>query len=388
MDDPWEDDDKGKFLPIPGMALPGLRDLRVQFVAVIEFDIFMGPVVHLNEISKGSSYIKKLKNYQTVSEVYAGYARADVDIFTTPEDIIAVFRYEHEEQTDITTILMISCIPETDMEPIRIIGSRALNRARGDPDVIGKELSLSLREFQLSAKMFERAASDVKIKILSEDQILRPLDFSFIKGFCMIDLESNIADFRYFPRYLDGRDLEPPHVLSFLDLQYEYISPNHTTSLLFNGLPLILNRVGTSDIFFLTVVAQVDLLQIQQMGDWLKIAAVDIEREWRYASKNEVISMLSILELSFTLDSPPDFIKNYLHTALVSDKLKPLLVNFKQSDFDSPAYISEQLWQSMDSFQGDQTVLQLCASFKFDYFTFIRFLEWGKQRNIIEYLKS
>ncbi|MDH5402083.1 MAG: hypothetical protein OEY49_06295, partial [Candidatus Heimdallarchaeota archaeon] len=75
MAEDWDDDGKAKHLKIPGIALPNLRDMKIQFIGLIEFDLFLGPVVHLNEISRGSSYIDKLRNYQTLSEVYAGLAR-------------------------------------------------------------------------------------------------------------------------------------------------------------------------------------------------------------------------------------------------------------------------------------------------------------------------
>ena len=55
-DDDWISEEKTRSLSIPGIALPGLRDLKIQFVAILQFDLFLGPIVFLNEISTESSF--------------------------------------------------------------------------------------------------------------------------------------------------------------------------------------------------------------------------------------------------------------------------------------------------------------------------------------------
>ena len=127
-----EEDEWIKSLKVPGMALPALRDLRIQFMALIEFDILLGPVVYINELRSGSSYIKKLRRYETLSEVYAGLARSPQHTVSTLEEDISVFRRADDKEVDLVTVFLISCLPNSDLEPVKELGQKALHNSKGN----------------------------------------------------------------------------------------------------------------------------------------------------------------------------------------------------------------------------------------------------------------
>ncbi|MHA2503633.1 MAG: hypothetical protein ACXAE3_12275 [Candidatus Kariarchaeaceae archaeon] len=386
MSDTWEEDEKSMELVIPGVILPGFRDLRIQFIALIVFDLYLGPVVYLNEISKGSSYISKLRDYQTVSEVYAGVARADVDILTNPDDIIAVFRREHEDNPELSNVLLISCIPGSDMDPIKRIGGRALMRSRGDPQRISDELANALRDYQTGAQFFDRADGSQKIKILDDNQIANPLSYSFIKGFTMVDLDTKFSDFRYFPKLYAGREIEPISILNYFDRQFKEIFSGKISSFLFNGMTFTVTRVKNSSTYFIALVDDPNVAQIARLGDWMQLTNGSLKDGWRFANDREIRFTIEILNMSFEMASPPKFVQNYIQTSIRCAKLKPLIVLDNLDQIDRPEYVSDDMWNSLSEVNGSHSIFDLAEKTGADLFDYLRFMEWGRHRHIFEYL--
>lgn len=388
MSDPWEDDTKAKELPIPGMALPGLRDLRVQFVSLIVFDLFLGPIVYINEIQKGSTYIKKLRDLQTISEVYAGVARSDVDTLTTHEDIIAVFRIHPKSDADITHVLLISCIPGTEMDPIREIGRKALMRSGADPEKLPQELSVAIREFQSGGEKFDREEEEGTIKILNEDQIKKPLKFDLIKGLGLIDLNAKIADFNVIPQWYNGKEIEPSSVLQFLDRQYDNVGSDSVTSFLFKSIPLLLIKVPDKKVYLIVIVGFIDIQKILKIGEWLNVCSTILSKEWRYANIKEIMNTINILNQADQWNSPPEFLKNYIQMAIKSEVIRPTVIDESIVKGDYPSYIPKKLWKEIINQDGNRTIQDLTENNGDDIFKIIRVLEWFRVRNLIVYLQN
>lgn len=388
MEDAWDDDTKARDLVIPGMALPGLRDLKIQFVALLIFDLFLGPIVYINELSRGSSYIQKLKDYQTLSEVYAGVARAEVDTLTTLEDSIAVFRYVPEGNTDITTVFFISCLPDADLSPVRKIGSKVLSRSRGDPQKIGSELSTILRELQSQDKDYRRQEDGTTIRIMEGERTRKPLKYDFIKGFGLIDLESRVADFRNIPESVNGGDIIAAQFLNFLDSQYISLKPGTTNSLLYQNIPVMIVKERDLDIFFILIVNTPDISKIIAVGNWLNLTSSVLGSEWRFSNELEVEISLEILDMAYKMTTPEHFLTTYMRMAMRSSRIKPILQKENRLGINFPEYISTDLVRCFDACDGTRSILEMANNFGIDPFEFIKFLEWAKIRNLVMYMQN
>ena len=382
-----QDDEWVRELAIPGIALPGLRALRIQFIALIEFDLMLGPVVYINELNKGSSYVEKLTNYQTLSEVYAGVARSPQHTLSTLEEDIAVFRRTAEGQTDITTVFFISCLPNTDLEPIRELGQKALFRSKGNPNTIGRELSLTLREKLSVEKKVTRKSKDSHFYFLDDNRRDKPLDYKYIKGLAIFDIGSKIVDIRNLARWIGGNEIVPKAFLQFVDNQLDSFNHGKSTSLLYQNIPFLGTKLENSQIYIVVHLEDNSFPILAEISHWFNPYAEILGNEWKLATQNEITQSLMIFEAAKVRKTPIKHLEVYSRMLIFSDRIKPIKGGAGADLVESPSYISEESWQKMLQLDGGYTISQLSRNWRMDIIDLVTLLEWARMRKIVEFLQ-
>ncbi|MCY3412928.1 MAG: hypothetical protein INQ03_14920 [Candidatus Heimdallarchaeota archaeon] len=386
-EDDWISEEKTRNLSIPGIALPGLRDLKIQFVALIEFDLFLGPVVYINELSRGSSYINKLRDHQTISEVYAGVARADVETTTTLEDLIAIFRFDQEGTADVTTVLLISCIPGADLDPVKELGSVALFRSKGDPDAIGQELSKYLREQLSKTKKFKAKDRD-KIVILDENRLQKSLDYERIKGIAIIDYSSKLADFRNFPSWVSGVELIEMELVNFIDQMTASIAESKITSFIYKDNILLATKIEKSNLFIILLIEEEDILALRKTQSWIIPFAEELSIQWKLASSTEISLALQVLDAAIYRGTMINDVKKYVNMILRGAKLKPTLNPDMEVSIIQNTGIEEKIWNNMLSLDGSRNIIELSIQFDLELIDLLPALEWARLRDIVIYFEE
>lgn len=387
-EDGWISEEKVRALHLPGIALPGLRDLKIQFIALIYFDLFLGPVVYINEIQRGSSFISKLRDQRTISEVYAGVADVEVDELSNIDDSIAVFRYVHEKQehaSEVKTILLISCIPGTDLYQVKELGKNALFKAKGDPENIGAELSKYLRGQLSSTKKFRTNKISEKIVILDENRIQKPLQGTHINGLIIVDYNARLADFRNFPSWLYGEEINEFELLNFLDVLSSSISEKKITSFLYKDIILLTTNFKKENLYVIISVEENDIINLRKLNNWLIPYSEQLRSQWKISSPEEIRLSLSILDKAIIRGTIKEDLVRYVNMILKSSKIKPtVLSEIPQID---PILIQKDKWEKVKRLDGSKSLLDIHKSWSIDLIDVVSILEWCRLRDILVYLE-
>ncbi|MHA2170553.1 MAG: hypothetical protein ACXAB7_11725 [Candidatus Kariarchaeaceae archaeon] len=383
-----EDEEWVRSLDIPGLALPGLRDLRIQFIALLEFDLLLGAVVHINELSRGSSYIKKLQNWHTLSEVYAGVARSPQHTIQTLEEDIAVFRTPQDGETDTVNVLLISCLPDTNLEPVRELGQKALFRAKGKPESIGKELSTCLREQLTYEKKLKTGDKKEDILIWDENRSQYPFDFEYIKGLAIYDLESKIADIRNLSPLIDGKEIKPKPFFEFVDNQLQSIVFGASTSMLFQDIPFLVTKTERGRTYIIVQINIADIFTMQKVSLWLNPFSEVLSKEWKLASHEEILAGLSLFNESVKRNTPDVYQERYARMLFRINRIKPTKGMGKQVEVDPPQYINNEQWEMLTKLDGSLSIGEIARQWQLAPIDAVTLFEWARVRNLIDFLQE
>lgn len=387
-DDSWIDDEKTRPLSLPGIALPGLRDLRIQFIALLEFDLFLGPVVHYNEIQRGSSYIARLLDHQRISETYAGVADTDVDELTTLEDSIAVFRFKHDEKAQYYTVLLISCIRGTDLDQVNELGKNALFKSKGNPEKLGIELSKYLREKLSVVKKFRSEYIKDKIIILDENRITKPLPYDKVKGLVIIDYQAKLADFRNFPTWVNGQEIREMDFVNYIDKLSTSIKEDHITSLIYQNNIILTTKYSQENLFVSIIIEEDDIIKLRKIGEWFLSLTKLLSTQWKFSSPRELNLSIGILNSAIIRGTIISDMENYIKMALRSTKLKPILNHHIDFSNMKSSTISDEDWERILTLDGNNSINTLVKEWNKDILELIPLLEWARIREIIIYFEE
>ncbi|MHA2251996.1 MAG: hypothetical protein ACXAD7_16655 [Candidatus Kariarchaeaceae archaeon] len=382
------DEEWVRTLSIPGIALPGLRDLRILFVALLEFDLLLGPVAYSNEISRGSSFIKKLLSQHTLSEAYAGVARSPQHQFKTREEDIVVFRYEPEGEIDRVNVLLISCMPNSDLEPVTELGQKAMFRAKGKPELIGRELSSCLREKLTFDKKYKTLDLKTELIIWDDDRLQKPLDLDYVKGLLIYDLESKIADVRNLPMWIDGKEIIPKVLLSFIDNQIQSIGSGSATSLLFKNLPFLATKISKKETYVIIYIHDKGLIAMKKISHWLIPLADTLVNEWKLASQDEILSGLTMFDQAKKRNTTPEYQVKYARMLFRSERIRPIEGRGNETSIDPPLYINKEIWGKIGNLDGKLSLAEMSKQWKIDLIDIVTLFEWARIRNLVEFLQE
>ncbi len=386
-EDSWIEDEKIRNLSIPGIALPGLRDLKIQFIALIYFDLFLGPVVYINEIQRGSSFITKLKDQRTISEVYAGVADVDVDELSNIDDNIAVFRYivKKENAEDVKTILLISCLAGTDLDLVKELGKNALPRARGDPAVLGFELSKYMREKLNLVKKFKTEKISDKIVILDENRLKKPLEYDRIKGIMIVDYNARLADFRNFPQWLEGVEITEYSFLNFLDLLSSSILENKITSLIYQDNIILATKFDNENLFVVIAIEEDDITRLKKIAKCFIPYSKQLRAQWKLSSPEEIRLSLSFLDMAIHRGTVVEDLERYVNMILRSSKIIPTLNHNIEIDEQNNTSLDKDIWDKITAIDGEKSLLDISKDWGLSMIELIPPLEWCRLRELLIY---
>ncbi len=388
MSEDWFDEEKLKKLNLPGVILPGLRDLKIYFIAFIEFDLFLGPVVYYKELRKGSQYIKKLSNSRTIAEIYGGLARSDLDRISNPVEDVYVFPYEKiVDNVETVSVLLISLIKNSDPNPIISMGSRVIQLSKGEPDEIGSSFANYMRDILFTQHVFN-LRENLKFHILDDDRILGPLETEYFKGILIVDYESKLCDVRNLPKLYHGVDLDLK-IISYVDKLSEFIFSDGLTSLFYKGIPFLAIAHPKRDVKLLFLVDTIPTNVSMRVNKLIiEFSKVFVEN-WKLTSNKQIQIAIDVLERMIFRSTKEDIMGRYLNLILRSSHICPEFNReINQEILLRPDYISKNDWRLIISIAGIESLMTIFDNWKQHPLEIITLLEWAHERNLIHYLEK
>ncbi|MDH5404698.1 MAG: hypothetical protein OEY49_19505, partial [Candidatus Heimdallarchaeota archaeon] len=304
------------------------------------------------------------------------------------EDEISIFRYDPDGNTDITSVLLISCVPGSDLELIKGIGSIAIKKSRANPEIIGRELSLGLREQFKSKLNYKTKSKENKLKMLYKGQPDMPLNNTVIKGIISIDFNTNTADFRNFSSWIDGIEILPEQFLNFIDLQLESIIPNKITSFIYKGIQLIGTTTENCKFFVFIHLSNLNVIALKKISEWF-VAYVDIlSKLGKFSSTNDIKRSLNLLNDAQNRDTEIKYFQNYLRMVLKGNKIYPAIIHENSFEIELPNYINKDSWNFLKNMDGAKSLNELLDHTESSSIDIITMIEWCRVRNLMNLLEK
>ncbi len=384
-------DEKINDLPIKIFSLPVFRDYGVYFIALLKFDMFLGPVVYYKEIMPGSEYLGNLLNIRRMAEVYAGLAENSIRKVTISDrEIVLVGRIIENEDMESTTLLLVSVLPSDQTNTLENAVQSALNSSAGAPESIGEELKNEISKLQNQAsKMVKEKKLGISFKILSENRPFKNLNMTNIKGALIVDKESKFVDFRFIPQFIGQTKISPKEFIGEIADTLLAIKQEKLTSVYIENVHFISATLDTNFFIFLFLPSPNPVFA-SRITKWIFPFLAALRLHWKIASQEEVFTALQFLDKAGTRRTPENYIFKIAQIALMSNRLKPIS-NIENSDafrIDPPPYISNKQWDSLKNLDGTLSIAQLADLWLSSKLETIMILQWAVSRNLISYLTS
>lgn len=391
--DEW-DEEKFTELEIPPFTLPALRDFGIHFIALIEFDLFMGPVVYLKEIKTGSTFINQLYDIRKLSEVYAGLARTNLDNIGVNAKLqgeqIAVARFDPNGDEDITSVLLISCLPDANLTDVQALAEKTITRAGGQAENMQDALQNAVKEVvDKISTSYTTTKTDQSIDLRMEERPMKSLGLNHINGFFLIDLGTNSADFRNLPVWLNNKNYDPKEILKTLEPQFAEIQENEITTIFVKSLPFLATKIPDKKIYSFLSLQDTGIRVANSIGNWFSTCAMVIAEEWKQASKSEVHSVLSLLDEATYRGTPINRVSQVSRILIRSERIKPVTNTGVEFDFDiqPPTFIAASYWNDLKELEGKLSIAEISELWVDPVMNVVHILEWARTRDLIVFVQ-
>ncbi|MBY9001675.1 MAG: hypothetical protein KGD64_12230, partial [Candidatus Heimdallarchaeota archaeon] len=216
------EDDKYHRLEISPFNAPFLRDRGIKVVSMIVFDIIYGPVCYMKELSR-SNFGDKLKDVSSLSEIYTGFARTNADVITSLEERIVIGRYiVREDDVENIVVLLLICVPSANLDKLTKYARSLSERTKGKPQFLDEAVK-QLMDVEKSAVQ-KISVSDIDGNLtkgiaINDEAIVSGTEFNNFYGFLFVQYHRAEMDGRFFPKMVDGKKIDLPHLFKFIDTQ-------------------------------------------------------------------------------------------------------------------------------------------------------------------------
>jgi hypothetical protein len=388
--DDW-DEEKFTELEIPLLALPVLRDLGIHFIALIEFDLFLGPVVTLKEIRPGSTFIHQLYDIRKLSEVYAGLARTNLDSIGIADKFqgeqIAVARIDPGGDEDITSVILISCQLDKNVEEVQDLADRIIQKSGGLSDNITLALQEAVKEVvdKISTSYKSKSQTKTTIELKIEDRPMKSLGLNYVNGYFLVDLKNRSADFRNLPVWVNGKNFDPKEVMEILDKQFDEIEEKEVATLFIKSIPFLGTKIVGKEIYTFLLLEDTGLRVANSISNWYYTLSEVISEEWKQANRNEIHNILSYLDESTFRSIPLERVAQVARILIRSNRIKPITKSGVEIEFENqiPTFIAGQYWNALKHLDGKLTISEISENWVERVINVVMILEWARTRNLI-----
>ena len=386
-------DEKILGLPVPAFSLPLFRDQGIIFLALLSFDIFLGPVVNYKEIVPVSEFVYQLKDSRRLSELYAGIAENNMTTLSiSDKENVAIARYFHQssDAATIVSILLVGTLPTVDVNRIQQVAQNTINRTQANPELIGKEFFANLKNY-VDELQHELPSEKTKkpVKLIQEGRPIRSLNLQNIGGFYLIDLNSHIVDFRFLPQWLEDKSVDLKQLAEKSLDAIMSLKRGTVGSFFFSNLHFLIAKARNTDLVGFIYLPSPSPIFASHINSWILIFLDALAENWKQSSRNEIMAALQFLDVAGMRNQPKDQVLSIFHILLRSEKIKPITNQMNQKSFsiDPPPMVSSTQWASLKNLEGNISIMKLSEQWMSPTLNTVLLLNWAESRNLVSFLE-
>jgi hypothetical protein len=140
-----------KDLGISTFSKPILRELGVEAIMLVTFDVVLGPIAYITRITnKNIEYLKFLEDIAHMGEFYTGISHAQIEKVTTITDEVMIIGRAKRKVNELETIDIAVAIVEKETYQKEIVKmlNFAVRTAYGNPDNFSELIDRTLLQYQ------------------------------------------------------------------------------------------------------------------------------------------------------------------------------------------------------------------------------------------------
>jgi len=385
-------EDKYKELPISHFYAPFLRDLGVKAIAFIKFDLMYGPVAYLYELSR-AKFTEKIKDVNSLGEIYAGLARTNLDIVESLDEKIVVGRYLiKEKEVESVNILLLICIQNIDTNKLTSLIRSLISRSMGKPEKINEALKFIIESEKKEAhKIIISGRNNYYRGFKIDDRVAITVDtLTNFYGFIFFLYYKSEIDARFLPRIIAGKRIDLTHLIKFVDTQKNEaeIPFNETMSFYYKGLEILIFNYKAKDAVLVAVKKPVSRINYRHINKWFEIfyaSYINLQRKIKSEVMLEAINYLdaniSKEPRRYTIESFFDLLFN---SNLDTPKIKISAKALKAMGNITISRDFELFLENLYLFKGDKTLLEISQNLSVPLSSVIDFVLFLQSRELVE----
>ncbi|MFV2016076.1 MAG: hypothetical protein ACC656_11645, partial [Candidatus Heimdallarchaeota archaeon] len=260
--------------------------------------------------------------------------------------------------------------------------------SKGNAELLGRELSKTLREKLTVDKKVIRSDKQSFLIYIDDDRIQKELDYNNIKGIAILDLETKSFDIRNLARWVEGKEIIPKAFIQFFDNQLDSVIENASTSLIYQDIPFLATKVENKEIYIILHINQNELKILLEIKDWFNPFGQVLGNELKQASMSEIRLALSLFDEAKLRNTPDEYLMTYATMLLRNEKIKPNIGDGFDTEFHPPEFINLDQWVKIFHLDGEKAISQLLKQWKIDPIDLVTILEWARARNLVVFYQD
>lgn len=380
-------------LDISPFHVPFLRDLGIKVVSMIVFDIIYGPVCYLKELSR-SNFGDKLKDVSSLSEVYTGFARTNADVITSLEERIVIGRYiVRDDDVENIVVLLLVCVPSANLDKLTKHARSLSERTKGNPKLLDEALKQLIESEKTAVQKIPVSSRDgvlTKGITINDNSVVSGNEFNNFYGFLFVQYHRAEMDGRFFPKMIEGKKIDLPHLFKFIDTQKNEaeLKEGDLISLYYKGLELLVYQHSEKDAILIGAKKPQSRINYTYIDEWFTIlfnSYINIPGNSKEVSTIQAIKFLdrnvSKQPKKFIIDEIMDLIINSEDDYPELSKSKNIL---RQQGWITLTNNFQLFLENLDKINGDVSVFELSQDMSVPVSSVVEFIIFLKSRGFID----
>ncbi|MHA1911910.1 MAG: hypothetical protein ACTSYA_09460 [Candidatus Kariarchaeaceae archaeon] len=360
-------------LDISPFSLPFLRDLSIKYVVAISFDLMLGPVAHIKELTGGNTFIERIKDPSFLSEVYAGVARTDINTLEmgksigTPSTPILIERYETDDDGMIETTCLLACVAVPDQQDdVRLLMRSILVRMK---HTISKsrdafQEAINQRKDKYSTPILKTAEHD--FTIMDEDRLIRNERWLRFEALFVFNYDEKKIDLRNMPLWVGGKNLNPADLINFITERITPGAPPAAHSYAFSGQDLLLIKDHKSNHYLGVLTGPQSAQEQETLKDWLRMLLDASHEHWFDLRLRNLRAVLAFIDARFERFPRKSVGEKMINLILNSHKVYPSLI-ISEEEFSNLGQLPFQSYfkneaQMISKLDGKKSIADLATN--------------------------
>ncbi|MBD3191879.1 MAG: hypothetical protein GF308_14625 [Candidatus Heimdallarchaeota archaeon] len=217
-----------KPLELSTLVKPTLKQMGLDAILLVTFDIIIGPVAYVHKFrKKKSEYLDFLQDLSHLGEFYTGIAHAQIEKITTntEEELLISRAVRKVNETELTDLAVAIVNDQTFQKEILKMLQFAVKTCYGNPENFSKQIErvvLNYQKNELAEKIANNGEKKKDFKKVKEEKVenLRG-KFENWDGIMLVDFETSKINDAFMPDWIAAHKVNPIELAQETSEKYE-----------------------------------------------------------------------------------------------------------------------------------------------------------------------